>query len=616
LKTFTIGQDLEIDIRRHVRVDGSRFPTPSPDYVADYFIITARWQGVAIDFYPNQGRPADPLAVGWVGKKVLESRVLISGDPLTGTAVYGPVVLKRGADFRRRMFKMFAHRLGKAVLARQLVKTVSQITDADIAATAPNSRLGRALRGTFPDPVDLMQFGIDNACRHLRDAEGDLEEGDKPPGTVVNIDADFDSYCTSSAEDETGTVVGFGISGAATELRAQLRFPLTSIAGGSTINDSDLQVNVTAQSGTPSGDDVIRIFPYNATGASDPNPDTAATKFSRSIGGTALTTTTLYYTNGSHTVDLTATADGHIAGLLASFYAIALAHLNHEANESEQIETIENAGTDPATLIVDYTAAAGSEGSGTPSLPALTAAASGYMQPNGTGTPTLPKLTASATGNQPFTASGTPSLPSLTASATGVMQPSGTGAPSLPALTAAAEGTHTDEKIGTSETILPQLTASASGYMVPTGTAADTLPALTAAATGQHTQSGSGTPSLPALTASASATHAQSGSGTPSLPALTAASSGLHTQTATGTPSLPQLTASATGATGANTTGTAVVALGLLVMSAAGFTPAVGTSAVTLPGLTFTGRAAPIIRTGYYMRDIRRPFTRRVRPAI
>jgi hypothetical protein len=363
MKTFTIGQDLEIDIRRHVRVDGSRFPVPSPDYVADYFIITARWQGQNIDFYPNEGKPVDPLAVGWVGKKVL---LVYENQGTETNPVWVEVGTKRGADFRTRMWKMFAYRLGKAVLARQLVKTVGQVTQADVDATTPNSRLGRALRGTFVDPVDLTQFNLDDACRHLRDAVGDLEEGDKPPGTVANIDADFDSLAGSDgSESETGTSlnVGFDSAGAGSnQYRTQLRFPLSSISTAAAINDADLQFNVASQSNVDAGD-TAAVHAYNTGGVSDPNADVVATKYSRSATGSALVTFTGMNSTGSKgPFDLTATADGHILANLSSPGTYALGIIpstGYATNEMTFIEAIESVGTDPATLIVDYTEGAG-----------------------------------------------------------------------------------------------------------------------------------------------------------------------------------------------------------------------------------------------------------------
>jgi hypothetical protein len=353
VKTFTIGQDLEIDIRRHVRVDGSRFPTPSPEYIADYFIITARWQGQNIDFYPNQGRPVDPLAVGWVGKKVVIIRD--AGGNQIGT--------KRGADFRHRMFKMLAHRLGKAVLARQLDKTVAQITDADIAATNANSRLGRALRGTFVDPVDLTQFSLDDACRHLRDAEGDLEEGEKPPGTVANIDADFDSVSINgAAENEAPTNIIVGQTGAS-PVRAQFRFPLAAISAGSTVNDSSFQARTTASG---SGSPTVDVHAYGSGGGdTDPNGNNAATKYTNTIAGTkyvAATTAWGTLSGVSATVDLGATADADIQGNISSpgFIAIGLRESDDGPSGNGTIlEGIANAGSDPATLIVDYTEGAG-----------------------------------------------------------------------------------------------------------------------------------------------------------------------------------------------------------------------------------------------------------------
>lgn len=356
MKTFTIG-DLEIDVRRHVRVDGSKFPRPGADSVADYFIVTARWQGNPIDFYPNQGRPIDPLAFGFVGKKMLTIYQNVGTEE---TPVMVPVGTKRGADFRRRFFRIVARRLGKAVLARQLGKTVGQVTEADIAAAA--TRLRNVLRGNFTNPVDLMQFDLDGACRHLRDAAGDLEEGEKPPGTVATIDCDWDARSDSDgATDATLTTVTVGFPATAVQRTGQLRFPLSSITAGATVNDSDLQGNLT--SSTMEAGEGWQVQAYNDTGDDDPEADSGATRFTRSTNGSVLVSDANGTSTGSRSVDLTATADGQIQGNISSpaIYSLGLRHLGADSgtNDIVAIESIENAGSDPATLTVDYTEAGG-----------------------------------------------------------------------------------------------------------------------------------------------------------------------------------------------------------------------------------------------------------------
>lgn len=365
MRTFTLGQ-LEIDILRHVRVDGSRFPTSDPTAIADYFVVEARWQGAAIDFYPNQGRPHEPLAFGFVGRKSIP--VYEPYDPTTdaaldtatassrrnsgGAIAYRQVGTKRGGDFRTRFFRLVAYRLGKALLAQQLGKTISEVTSADEAGAGDAVR--RLLIGDFPEPAGLKQLSIDDAARFMRDAAGRLTESGKPPGTIVSIDCDFDSYNDGASEFETDTIVQVNVSGK----RAQFRFPLTSIPTTPAINDSSIQFNVISEN-VEAGEGVA-VHAYNGTGDDDPNADNGSTKNTRSIGGTALVALIDTSDTGSKTADLGATADGQILGNISSpgFYSLGFTENGFDLGEVIDIEAIENAGTDPATLTIDYTTTA------------------------------------------------------------------------------------------------------------------------------------------------------------------------------------------------------------------------------------------------------------------
>ena len=345
MKTFSIGQ-LDIDVLRHVRVDGSRFPTPEPDSIADYFIVNARWQNNAIDFYPNEGRRVDPLAFGFVGRKVVPVNTNIGTEE---NPIWVPVGTKRGGDFRSHFFDITARRLGKAVLAQRLGKRVGEVTGADESAAPVLIR--RLLTGDFTAPVDLKTVAIDDACRHLRDAVGDLEEGEKPPGTVATIDTDYDAHTSATTKNDTATVLR--CAGGVTA-RAACRFALSSITAGSTINDVDFQYNIT----TATAGATYTIRPYGAGGAGDPAPDTAATMFAAIIAQSAyITADTAPATTGSKTHDLGTTADSDVAAALAGG-TFAIGWQEDGDNHDARIEAIENAGTDPATLTVDYTAPA------------------------------------------------------------------------------------------------------------------------------------------------------------------------------------------------------------------------------------------------------------------
>ena len=101
------------------------------------------------------------------------------------------------------------------------------------------------------------------------------------------------------------------------------------------------------------------VKPYNATGDNDPDLDDGATKNTRSTNGATLVTIDTS-TTGSKTGDLTATADDHILGNLSSpgFYSLAFTQTLFDLGEVIDIEALENAGTDPATLTVTWTPAA------------------------------------------------------------------------------------------------------------------------------------------------------------------------------------------------------------------------------------------------------------------
>ena len=345
MRTFSIGQ-LDIDVVRHVRVDGSRFPTPTPDSIADYFIVNARWQGNAIDFYPNEGRRVDPLAFGFIGKKVLPVNTNIGTEE---NPIWVPVGTKRGGDFRSRLWLIVARRLGKAVLAGRLGKRVGEVTDTDESGAPVLIR--RLLTGDFADPVDLKTFALDDACRHLRDAVGDLEEGEKPPGTIATIDTDYDAHTSATSKNATATELR--CAGGVTA-RAAGRFSLASITAGATINDVDLQYNITVAAAGAT----YTIRPYGAGGAGNPEADVAADMFAAIIAQAAyITADTAPQSTGSKTHDLGTTADSDVAAALAAG-TFAIGWQEVDDNAAARIEAIENAGTDPATLTVDYTAPA------------------------------------------------------------------------------------------------------------------------------------------------------------------------------------------------------------------------------------------------------------------
>jgi hypothetical protein len=177
-------------------------------------------------------------------------------------------------------------------------------------------------------------------------------------------------------------------------------------------------------------------------------------------------------------------------------------------------------------------ATTGNNGSGTPSLPSITASGAGevvrlpvssiqtitrrnrpgrgpysvgkYYRPplrgsfvladgtlhSGSGSATLPLLTASGAGTKARKGSGTPSLPLITASGSGKKARSGTGSPNLPLITASGSGAVTAEGTfsGSGSASLPLVTASGSAKRTLLGSGSATLPVVTSSGAGTGPQ--------------------------------------------------------------------------------------------------------------------------------
>lgn len=357
MPSFIVGP-YRIDLFNHVRVRGEDFPRPDPGAISEWFEADVFLNGLPLDLYPNQSphpHPATPnrLTIGFVGREVV---------PVYADDGSGQIGTKRGADFRTRFWPIVARRLAKAQLAASLGATIGNLDEAAIAS-APSAVL-RLLRGDFTRPQDLKAQTLDAAVETLTGSPPRIAR-EILQGTVSNIDADFDSHAVdngagSYSEYETDTTLLAGANASADDGAAQIRFSLSVITAGSTINDVDFQCNITLEDIETS--DATLIHPYNNTAADDPDLDNAQTKYSRSTAPstTYISVTTPYQTTGSKTVDLGTTADGHVAGLISSpgFFALGIEGSYSSTSEKINIEAIENAGTDPATLTVDWTAPA------------------------------------------------------------------------------------------------------------------------------------------------------------------------------------------------------------------------------------------------------------------
>jgi len=173
-------------------------------------------------------------------------------------------------------------------------------------------------------------------------------------GTVLDIDVDFDSEARDNGvESETGTQAGFGYNGSRI-IRSQYRFPLTGVPSGATINDVDFQHNVTTMDAATNVHDILA---YNPDG-DNPDTDTGANKYAKSTGGTVYINAQSISATGSYTRDLGTTADTDVQNNITTpgWITLCMKGDNEATNNLAQNETIENVGTDPATLTVDYTA--------------------------------------------------------------------------------------------------------------------------------------------------------------------------------------------------------------------------------------------------------------------
>jgi hypothetical protein len=239
-------------------------------------------------------------------------------------------------------------------------------------------------------------------------------------------------------------------------------------------------------------------------------------------------------------------------------------------------------GSGTATLPLLTAAGAGTKtraGTGALTLPVLTASGAAVKARAGTGAATLPVLTASGAGKKERAGTGAADLPLVTASGTGKKERAGTGSADLPLLTAAGSGTTSALVVhsATGAATLPTLTAAGSGTKARAGTGTATLPLVTASGVGSRALKAPGTATLPLLTASGTGTTASAGtsegSGASSLPVLTASGAGLRALKAPGTATLPPLTAAGVGAIARVFTGSGALTLPVLTSSGIAFGP-------------------------------------------
>lgn len=351
MRSFTVGS-YRLDFVTHSRVFGEHFPRPTANAVAECFEVdcydVSGRRPEPFDWYPNakpHPHPERPqrMTFYWAGEQF---------HPTTSGG-------KRGADFRTRLFPTILQRIRKAEAALRLGVPIG-----DVPADALDKR-------PIDEPLDLRGKALNEAVLDLTGEPARVATR-IPRGTVANIDVDFDSDAYSSgSEAETGTSLAVSNNFFFVQSRVQFRFPLSSLPTGATINDSDLQFNVI--NAVNAADEGVIVKSYGTSGGqTNPDTDSGSTKYTNSDNGSTLANIAGCNSTGSKTGDLGATADGHIQTNIDSpdFYAIGLTHLNLETSEYVGIESIENAGSDPATLTVDYTEAGPTEVGLTASEPA------------------------------------------------------------------------------------------------------------------------------------------------------------------------------------------------------------------------------------------------------
>lgn len=479
MRSFTIGQ-LEIDIRAPERVLGADFDRPSPGAIADSFLVRARYQGQPVDFWPNQPK-ADRFEEHF--SFVTQESIPFYSD--TGVLLE----TKRGAGYRSAFWRVVLRRVVKALLASQQGITIGQVDEARISA-APLA-LRRLARAVFVEPVNMRAQLDETAFAALTDEPMRLVRRLRR-GTTATIDCDFDSFASSDGtQDEVGTTVSVAIVGGVTR-RPQWRFPLASITASPTVSDSDFQA---LEAGAAlETNETLNVNGYNPDG-DDPDVDSAANKYAKSVGGTTYITNTTAFSNVASTsvsVDLGVTADADIQANVdvADRFTISMAPTGANwSNDVASFEAIEGAGTDPATLTVVYT-------SGSPV--------------DGTMAATLTKATASLTGSQAQSGTIAATLARTLFNASGVMEPSGVIAATMQKLlfnasgaqaefvggiisalqpaTFAGEGAHSQSGILSSE--LQQPIFSGSGLQAQAGVLSATLTKLLFNASGSTSVQG------------------------------------------------------------------------------------------------------------------------------
>lgn len=324
LQNSRTTQRYRIDIVDHWRVDGRHFQRSSPNLQADGFTLLLFDADTNSPINIFHGK--NQLTEYWAGVKRAGG----------------------GADFRTRFWPEIRRRISKYLVATELSIPVGDISDSDILAS--QKHLLDSL-----DPDDMKDSSIDATIVRYT-GRGPRNETRIRPGTVANIDTDYDFDTDGTNKDSTGTDMRATTSSTGNYgTGAACRFPLSALPSGVIVNDVDFQVHIIADAFTESSD-TVSCKSYNSDGIADPSADSAGTSKNRINSGATHATFLVEPTPRSVTVDLGATVDGFVAANIDSpdIYTVALYPSMSGGSERCHMETIENSGSDPATLIVDY----------------------------------------------------------------------------------------------------------------------------------------------------------------------------------------------------------------------------------------------------------------------
>lgn len=377
MRSFILGP-VRVEILSHTRVMGEDFPRPAPGYIAEAFQIGVynSITGEEVDLGEGHGHY---LTEVWIGREVID--VYSDTGSLIGT--------KRGADFRTRFWPEVRRRIAKHLAGKE-VGGLKNVTN-EVLEDPRRSIMVAALRAAEA-PNDLNVLTLTGAIQSLT---GSMPQRGTmiPVGTTLNIDctADYDVTGAGGASSGTATTISVGDgAGGSPDRSGIFVFSLSSIPDTADITDVDLQINVTADDAETN--DLIQIRCYHTVQGTDPSGDSAATRWTRSNNGTQYTT---YDANGtgSRTFDLGTTADSDVEGELADTDRCTIAlysDASMDASEESTIEALENAGTDPATLVVSYNRRVSLAGS----LPSMM----GHVGPTDFPTVVTQKDTLTATG--------------------------------------------------------------------------------------------------------------------------------------------------------------------------------------------------------------------------